>query len=282
LKLIALLILPVLYSAIFGQEKNKILGTLIATENAFAASAVDIGTHDAFLAYIADDGILFKPDPVNGKEFLFNSGSSDGTLKWYPSYADISKEGDLGFTTGPWEWTIKEKDTDKSFYGNYCTVWEKHSDGDWFFVIDFGNKNDKPVSPPPRLRSALNYSAIPLKNVVNDKEVPTELFELDKLLDSGSYIKYTGANSRILRDGSFPYIGSENISQYISGNEVCCCFKPIGGKFSLSKDFGFTYGKYENTNPKKNIKEQFNYLHVWKKEGNRWILLTDVASKSAK
>jgi ketosteroid isomerase-like protein len=282
LKLPAFLLLLVIYSSVFGQEKNNLLASLIATEYAFAASAGDLGTNDAFLAYIADDGILFKPDPVNGKEFLLNSEPAPGKLNWYPVYAAVSNKGDLGFTTGPWEYSINEKESTNNLYGNYCTVWERKTDGDWLFVIDFGNQNEKPNSLPPRLKSFRNYSARPIKNELNKKDDPAELFELDKQLKSDSYVNYLSPDSRFLRDGFFPFIGAEDISAHISGNETYCCFKPDGGKISLSKDFGFTYGKYENSVPKKNIKEQFNYLHIWKKEGKQWILLADISKKITK
>ena len=282
MKYSAILILLVLYAAVLGQGNNNSLSSLIATEYAFAASAGDLGAHDAFLAYIADDGILFRPDPVNGKEFLLNSGTSTGSLKWYPAYAAISGKGDLGFTTGPWELSTKEKDLIKTFYGNYCTVWERKTDGDWLFVIDFGNQNEKPNIMPVRLKSSLNYSAKPMKNELNKKEDPAELFQLDRQLKSVSYVKYLSPDSRLLRDGLLPFIGTSNISEYISRNKIFCCFKPTGGKISSSKDIGFTYGNYENTVPVKNIKEQFYYVHVWKKEGKQWILLADVTKKIAK
>jgi ketosteroid isomerase-like protein len=283
LKLPGCLLLVVIYSSVFGQEKNNFLASLIATEYAFSSSAGDIGINNAFLAYIADDGILFKPNPVNGKEFLLNSGSSSaGNLKWFPVYAAVSQNGDLGFTTGPWEYSINEHGSTNASYGNYCTVWERKTDGDWLFVIDFGIQNEKPNSLPPRLKTSRNYSARPIKNELNKKEDPAELFELDKQLKSDSYVNHLCPDSRFLRDGFFPFIGAGDISAYIFGNETYCCFKPDGGKISLSNDFGFTYGKYENTNVKKNIKEQFNYLHIWKKEGKQWIILADIAKKIAK
>ena len=282
MKHIILLIILVLYSAVIGQEKNNLFESLIATEYAFSASARDIGTHDAFLAYIAEDGILFRPNPVNGKDFLLDSGSSPGNLNWYPTYASISKKGDLGFTTGPWEFSIKDNDSNKSLYGNYCTVWERNTDGDWLFIIDFGNQNEKPKILPARLKSSLNYSAIPLKNLVNKKEDPTALFELDKQLKSDTYKKYLNSDSRLLLDGLLPVLGADNISEYISRNKKFCCFIPTGGRISISKDFGFTYGIYDNSDPKNNIKEQFNYLHIWKKEGKQWIILADISKKITK
>ena len=43
------------------------LETLVASERAFSAMSVEKGMKDAFLTYLADDGIIFRPLPVNGK-----------------------------------------------------------------------------------------------------------------------------------------------------------------------------------------------------------------------
>jgi hypothetical protein len=46
--------------------KTKSTG-LVQMERDFARSAATKGTRDAFLEFIADDGILFQPAPINGK-----------------------------------------------------------------------------------------------------------------------------------------------------------------------------------------------------------------------
>ena len=43
------------------------LDSLIASERAFSRHSVDHGTREAFLAYLAEDGIIFRPLPVNGR-----------------------------------------------------------------------------------------------------------------------------------------------------------------------------------------------------------------------
>lgn len=66
----------------FAQEKDQNLSTLIAVEYSFSKFAAEVGTRDAFLKFIADDGIIFRPNPVNGKKFLSESKPSGGLLSW--------------------------------------------------------------------------------------------------------------------------------------------------------------------------------------------------------
>ena len=58
--------------AISAQRSNKRqmnLQALVEAERAFARAAATKGTRDAFLEFLADDGIVFQPGPINGKEF---------------------------------------------------------------------------------------------------------------------------------------------------------------------------------------------------------------------
>src|SRR5688572_13940925 len=77
---------------------------LVDAERAFAKTALETNIRDAFFENMADDAILFRPTPVNGKEFFRNRPANPGpVLAWYPSYAEISGTNDMGWTTGPWE-----------------------------------------------------------------------------------------------------------------------------------------------------------------------------------
>jgi len=42
--------------------------SLINAERAFSKKSMDANAKEAFLAFIADDGVVFTPDPVPGKE----------------------------------------------------------------------------------------------------------------------------------------------------------------------------------------------------------------------
>lgn len=273
----------------FSQQKKQNLNSLIATEYSFVYAAEEIGTRDAFLKFIADDGIIFRPNPINGKEFLTNAPKRPGLLSWYPIHAEISIAGDMGFTTGPAEFR-KDKDSAAIWFGNFCTVWQKQSNGEWKFAIDIGNQNDKPLTVPKGLEYKIG--AADQQQLIKGKKriSPFELYILDRAFNTmtekmgieKSYKKFVNNESRLLRDGFYPIIGVKEICNYFSNHSYKMNFKPLGGKISSSKDLGFTYGELEISRGESNANGRYNYLRVYQREGKRWIMAAEVATKREK
>lgn len=110
----------------------------------FSNLSVKEGFHKAFLSYVAEDGVLLRPNsyPFEGRkaieELYSKSSDSSYTLTWKPSFADVSSSGDMGYTYGTWEFKTKTGD-DKPSYGTYTTFWKKDKTGNWKFVLDTGN-----------------------------------------------------------------------------------------------------------------------------------------------
>src|SRR5436853_3401498 len=84
-------------------DRRAALASLVAAERAFSKAAVDHGVREAFLMNLADDSTLFRPHAVNGKQWTEASPARPGLLTWFPIYADVSRDGDLGYTSGPYE-----------------------------------------------------------------------------------------------------------------------------------------------------------------------------------
>src|SRR5213593_210514 len=63
---------------------------IVEAERAFARAAATKNTRDAFLEFLADDGIIFQPGPVNGKQFWQARTPRKGLLSWEPIFADVS------------------------------------------------------------------------------------------------------------------------------------------------------------------------------------------------
>src|SRR4051794_38996075 len=82
-------------------DRQAALDSLVAAEKAFARTAAEKGTRDAFLAFLADDGLMFQPDPVNGKESWRARPAPPGFLSWYPVHSEGSLAGGPGFHTRP-------------------------------------------------------------------------------------------------------------------------------------------------------------------------------------
>src|SRR5215510_963929 len=125
-----------------AQQTVSPLKSLVETEQAFSKAAEVQGTREAFVAFIADDGILYRPTAVNGKQWMKDHplppSPTRNLLAWQPIFARVASAGDLGYTTGPWEFKENIKDEKPSGYGNFVTVWKKQPDGAWKFVVDLG------------------------------------------------------------------------------------------------------------------------------------------------
>src|SRR5947209_5514670 len=92
-----------------SQQANRPsdLNSLVEAERAFARASVARGTRAAFLENLADDSVIFHPHPVDGKTWWTAQAKRPGLLTWRPVFADVSGAGDLGYTTGPWEFREK-------------------------------------------------------------------------------------------------------------------------------------------------------------------------------
>jgi len=119
-------------------------GILMKTDREFSAMSVKEGMFKAFLAYVADDGVVLRDNsfPDIGKESMEKrfSGKYDTAfiLSWEPLFEKISKSGELGYTYGLH--TNTDKKTGEIKRGTYVTIWQKQSDGSWKYVLDSGTQ----------------------------------------------------------------------------------------------------------------------------------------------
>jgi hypothetical protein len=81
------------------------------------------------------------------KEHPLPPSPTRNLLAWQPIFARVSIAGDLGYTTGPWEYKDNIKDEKPSGYGNFVTVWKKQADGSWKFVVDLGISHPMSAGP---------------------------------------------------------------------------------------------------------------------------------------
>ncbi|MBU2491032.1 MAG: hypothetical protein KJ571_00300 [Bacteroidetes bacterium] len=270
----------------FSQAIFNTSSDLIQAEYNFAADAKESGVRDSFLKFIADDGILFRPHPVNGKEFLSKQEKRPGLLLWYPSFSIVSEAGDLGFNTGPWEFKRTADDSSIAF-GNFVTVWKKQKDGSWKFLIDVGNSNAKPDKEIPALVSGdleekknkimIEYSESAKEDLFNTEKMFSELSVEQNL--SEAYKNYTFEKSMYIRDEYFPLIGKE-ISIFLESQNSTQSWETLGGLVSASNDLGYTYGKITNWKNKEKSESEnaLYYLRCWVKDNGNWKILIDVAN----
>lgn len=263
---------------------------MVETEQAFAKTSEDRGTRDAFLAFIADDGILFRPKAVIGKQWMnehpLPPSDKRPLLAWQPAFAGMAESGDLGYTTGPWEFKDDIKNAQPSAYGHFVTVWKKQSDGSWKFVVDLGISHPQSGGPLKLWQVEANANSKQFSTVdvgtarrlltARDTEFSAAS---QKLGFSKAFISYSGSDVRLYREGSLPFVGKESATKALGDKTLVIRWEPKNSDVAQAGDLGYTMGEYEATDPTTSkTSERGNYLRIWKKQGGVWRVVLDVAN----
>lgn len=284
-----ILILSAFLSSAVSQKikPSSPLGSLVAAERAFARTSVEKGIRESFLEFFADDGINFQPHPVKTREAILKRPAPTTrppvVLNWEPAYADISRAGDLGYTTGPYVLTDNSPQKNSPHYGFYFSVWKKQADGSWKVVIDAG------IDTPDHSQRKFPLEAAPRtylpRNVPKGK--PDErsfLLTLDQaFMRQGvelvkAYSAFLGEPARLHRNGNFPFTGRNAIQSYLLGIRARIHGEPIYSDVSSSNDLGYTYGSYE-FQWEENVTQKGYYVRVWKRDRKGyWRIVLDTLS----
>jgi ketosteroid isomerase-like protein len=282
-----LLVLLIFVAGAFAQKSSDAqadLRSLVETERAFSRTAADKGIRDSFLAYLADDGVLFRPKPVNGKQFLTGRPARPGLLSWEPSFAFVARAGDMGYDTGPWEFREKGPEDKPVAYGYFVTVWKKQADGTWKFVVDIGTSNPQPTQKAaawqPPANDGKKEKAFKKVNVEAEQ---TALLNLDADFSkaavaqglTSAYLSYIADDVRLYREGAFPAVGREAARLALAEKQGVMNWQPTKADVSRSGDLGYTYGLYDFKGG--NAAENGNYLRIWRRQANgKWKVVLDL------
>ena len=288
LRPLVLILLSMFSSAVFVQsqgERNQNRRALVEMERAFAKAAATKGTRDAFIEFLADDGIIFQPGPVNGKKFWGERQPRKGLLSWEPVFADVSAAGDLGYTTGPWEFRPNGPADQPVAFGQYFTIWKKQSDGAWKAVLDRGVTTDKPL-PGPSLRFPRDDErAGPRIDLVLARENLTKLeaeFSNASALNARTaFESFLADDARVLRQNAEPAIGKSAAGKLMPEAGRALTWTPAMVDVSTSGDLGYTYGAFE-LNTRGVTLQRGSYVRVWKVLKGKWKVVADVMSPDPK
>jgi ketosteroid isomerase-like protein len=266
------------------------LAPVVEAEHAFAQYSIDHGMKDAFLNYAAPDGVIFRRGPVNAIAlWKSRNPAPTGLLTWWPSYADVSLAGDMGWTTGPFEFREKPTDEKPAGTGHFFTVWRRQTDGTFKFVLDLGIGHPAPAAP----ETALRYPAW----LKNDKKSPAaadveaarrSLADAERAIvtDSASKGMTTALLSRadetfrLYRQDTFPVVGLAAVRKTLKDMTEFVRCEILKTDVAASGDLGYTYGTY-SVMPQGSEKpsEQGNYARVWRRQGKGpWRVVLNVAT----
>jgi ketosteroid isomerase-like protein len=280
------LLLLILSIAVIAQAQTP-LQDMVKTEQAFSKMAEEKTAREAFMTFIADDGLLFRPGAVNGKKWMIEHpvppSDKRPLLAWQPSFAGMSASGDMGFTTGPWESKPDRTDPKPSAYGHFVTVWKKQTDGSWKWVVDLGISH--PQSGGPQTLWHPTDTTTDTKPANVDVASATKgLLDRDRILSvasldqglSKAFVAHASPEVRLYRAGNLPYIGRDASAAVLAKIQGEFKSLPLGGDVSRAGDLGYTHGTYELTDANQKVIERGSYVRIWKKQGGRWQVVLDV------
>ena len=290
------------------------LDTLVAAEHAFAALSQASGMKEAFLTYLTDDAVVFRPAPKNGRQIWRARESPPGMLAWAPDYVEISGDEDFGVTIGPWEYR-PAKDVPPSLHGHFISVWRRMSDGAWRVVADIGVEHEQPAvgvdavelvagpahpKPPqvlhefggpvfgPNLMQGVSFASgpgyVPIADRMRARAITAMMFAERDLVHitrnygaERAYVAHAAEDVRVFRGGSLPMSGvADAISANVArGRRVELVAHGHG--LATSRDMGYSYGLLIGRGSASAKPDTVSYLHVWRRdEDDRWRLAVDV------
>ena len=312
LALFALLALSA-FALVAGAQPQQRLGytpalvSLVEAERSFARTSVERGVREAFLAFFADDGINFQPHPTNTREAYLKRPAPavrpPVTLYWDPVFADVSRAGDLGYTTGPYRLSDQSAERKPTRHGYYFSIWKRQPDGAWKVALDVGIQTPEPDAAERAIRfQAAPQQISPAKKAAaGDADFDPEraraiLLKTDRdfLGEANArgalkaYQTYLGDEARLHRDRMFPLTTKELIRAHLSRNRSALSGEPMSADVARSNDLGYTYGRYElreggggggggAAQTTAAAAEKGYYVRVWKREraGGRWKIALD-------
>lgn len=261
------------------------LQELVLAERSFARASIESGIRDAFLEYLAADSVIFRPGPLAGRPWFEQSPPVEGTLSWEPVFADVSRRGDMGYTSGPWQFTSGDGEP---AHGHYVSIWKKQDDGAWRMALDIGISHAKPEASFGDLRWPKRRSRLAnrVAGAGPDVEEPEGLIEAER-----SYAEAAAESSlvaakqaadpalRLYREGRLPAEDRAAGKRLLEELDERAAAVLIGWGLAESEDLGYTYGALkleagedgEGGGPG-------SYLRIWKKNrAGAWKLVLDVA-----
>lgn len=256
---------------------------VVAAERAFAEAGTDSGVVRSFSAFIAPDGILFRPGPVPGRDWLAAATPRTGPphLEWWPVYAGIAQSGDLGFTTGPWVFGEGQA------HGFYFTIWKKQPDGAWKFVLDHGPQHEGASAfgreaPVTFLAPTTGDTKdIDAERALDRVRAHETAMAAELAADArAAYRKWVTPDALLLGSATPPTLDAAGQSGEIQRRPETLAVAPLGAGASSAGDLVYTYGEARWTRADGGAAHG-HYIRLWQFREGDWRIVADELIEAA-
>jgi ketosteroid isomerase-like protein len=249
---------------------------LVAAERAFAREAAEKGTRAGFLAHLGEGSVVFEPGPVDARASWEGREARPGLLSWEPEHAAIAASGELGFTTGPWEFRPGGATDAPVAFGEYATVWRKRSDGSWKFAVDIG------IGHGPHSGSPAAPSLAPVDPAPTYSTTPADVLAAERAFIArgrggieGAYRESGATGVFLLREASSRAEGVDAAAELAGRHPIS--WEPSEAFVSEAGDLGYVYGVARPAAGG----DAAGYLRVWRRRHEGWQIELDVATVPA-
>jgi hypothetical protein len=248
--------------------RRSALRDLVAAERAFARMADTANVRDAFVWALAPDAIAIDSAGVHNMHDQYVAKPvRPFSLRWEPSWVDVSADGRFGISTGPWEFRAA-RDSAVAGRGQFLTIWKKGPDG-WKVALDHGVGGDSTADLSGPV-DALPDAPIPDRSAGILERLLT--IERAALRGKGWVNGLRGLAApqvRVMRDGSPNRFGRDGI-RLPDGVTGTPTFSSLGGTVAGSADLAGTWGTWKAGT------KGGAYIHIWRHTAQGWRIVVEL------
>lgn len=256
--------------------------TLVACEAAFAHDAAATSVRDAFLAWLAPTSVVFAPDPTNAARHYAARKADATQLAWWPEIAVMSGAGDLGWTSGPYQWRRGPGREPPDDTGSFVTLWRRQANGAWRVVLDAGVSQPAPADGrrPAELRAlpAATRSQPTLSKRHVLWKADADYATLANTQGLAAALAASAAPGvRWLREGIAPVTARDAARDSAAARHPKGLMRSLGQFIADSGDLGYTFGTFVEGGPA--APDSSYYVHIWERTpGHPWQLALELFS----
>lgn len=258
--------------SLHAETPAEAIRAMVAAEKKFYETGQEKGTRAAFLEFLAEDGIIFRPGPLNGRESWTKRSETGFDLVWEPTFASIARSADFGYDTGPAKWRANKKEEKFSGYGHFISIWKKQTDGSWKVALDVGIENMRSdAKPPMQLVLPKNRGQGTLESLQQSQSafIATARFDFMK-----AFRQFGSDQVRLYRDGSFPTVGKKAAAELLEPEQAGVTMEVMKTDMSSSADLAYNYGSCTDTRSQPG--KACHFLQVWQTDdAGAWKLVLD-------
>ena len=228
-------------SAGLGAGLQSDLDAMLAADREFGRMSANRPVKAMFLAFLADDSVLFRGgEVVPGRSWTAEQPSPPFKLFLEPAWAGIALSGDLGWTVDPYD--LHQDGSEEIRYGHYLSVWKKQKDG-WRLAANFGVHMPRPGAAPdePKTWKGGEPDAAkedPARDTAALLAADRELGEATSAGTASAYQARLLDDGVLLRNGAPPYEGSQAARSALAKAPAKMASRPIAGVVSGSDYLG--------------------------------------------